>query len=238
LIDGFLESPPKSAALAVEVIPGDYIMMALMPTVERLKKWVAAIPIERRRGEWECDYDGFQDLYNAVISFVGTVPLAKWKPEEVSAVLFAVARDNEDQYLAHEIACIRPETLVALAAAAIEKRERDAKWQLAEELGHFAGDHSTAEHLLITLAHDEAEYVRRRSLKSLARLGSAAVEELALGEWQRADQNQEYARMSVLWCLHCVNSPHLPPLLLDAEKDERHYLSEYAKKVQRGEVEP
>src|SRR5262249_45914180 len=150
--------------------------------------------------------------------FVDAVPFASWSPEEVQAVLFAVARDNEDEHLAWEIRHRKPETLIALARAAIETGEHDARWQLANELGRL-GQVGEPEGLLLMLARDKDEYVRRRSLASLARLGSPAVEELALAEWQRPGENQEYARITVLWCLHRVGSRHLEPLLADAERD-------------------
>jgi HEAT repeat protein len=208
-----------------------------MPEVAWFMQWAAAIPPERRRGEWECDYPRWDDLYDAVLGFVSAVPFASWSAEEVQAVLFAVARDNEVQHFAREIRSRKPETLIALARAAIEGGERDARWQLAEELGQL-GQGGEPERLLLTLGHDECEYVRRRSLQSLARIGSPAVEELALAEWQRPDEHQQWARMMVLWCLHRVGSPHLAPLLAAAERDERQYLSDFAKKVQRGEVDP
>jgi hypothetical protein len=44
--------------------------------------------------------------------------------------------------------------------------------------------------------------------------------------------------MMVLWCLHRTGSPHLETLLAEAEQDERPLLSEFAKKVRRGEVDP
>lgn len=119
--------------------------------------------------------------------------------------------------------------LVALAREAIHKGERDNRWQLAEELGYLRS--ADAERLLLMLARDEAEYVRRRSLKSLARLGSPAVEELALEAWHRPDPEQQWARMMALDVLEMIGSPKLEALLMDAEKDERKYLAEFAKGI-------
>ncbi len=208
-----------------------------MSEVARFHEWATTTPPERRRGEWECDYPWWSELYSAVLGFVDAVPFANWSTDEVAAVLFAVARDNEMEHLASEICSRQPDTLVALAQAAVESGERDAKWQLAEQLGQLAHGGGQAEPILVTLACDEEEYVRRRSLKSLARLGSPAVEKLALAEWQRADENQDYARMMVLWCLHRIGSPHLAPLLEMAAQDMRMYLSKCAERIQRGEVD-
>ena len=213
-------------------------MADLIHEVARFQEWATAILTEQRRGEWECDYGCWGDLYDAVLGFVDAVPFARWSPEAMRAVLFAVARDNEMQHLAGEIRSRRPETLVALARVAVEKGERDAKWQLAEELGQLGQGGGEAERLLFTLVRDEDEYVRRRSLQSLARLRSPIVEEVALTEWQRPGDSQQWARMMVLWCLHRVGSPLLATLLAEAKRDERQYLSAFAKKVQRGEVHP
>jgi hypothetical protein len=209
----------------------------LMSEVAQFQDWAAAYPPERRGGEWECDYDQWPNLYDAVLEFVDARPFSSWSAEELRAVLYAVARDNEIEHLAHEIRSLSTATLLALAAAAVEIGEPDAKWQLAEELGRIEEASAEAERLLLTLARDENEYVRRRSLAALARLGSLALEELALAAWQRPDENQQWARMMVLWCLHRVGSPHLEPLLTEAEQDERPNLSNFAKKVRRGEVD-
>jgi hypothetical protein len=209
-----------------------------MLEVARFQLWAGAIPPECRHGEWECDYDHWDGLYTAVLGFVDAVPFRSWTPEQVQAVLFAVARDNEMQHLAGEIRARHPETLVALARAAVGLGERDAKWQLAEELGQLGQGGGDAERVLVAWSRDEEEYLRRRSLQALARLGSPAVEELALEEWGRPGENQQWSRISILWCLHRIGSPHLPPLLAAAERDERPYLSAFAKKVRQGEVDP
>jgi hypothetical protein len=78
------------------------------------------------------------------------------------------------------------------------------------------------------MARDEHEYVRRRALESLAKVGSPAVEELALDAWHRPDEDQEHARMMVLHCLDHIGSLLLEPLLAEAERDGRQYLREFA----------
>ena len=166
-------------------------MADMMTEVAGFRDWAAAYPRESGHGEWECDYNHWPNLYDAVLEFADARPFASWSAEELRAVLYAVARGNEMQHLANEISSRR----------------------------------------------DENEYVRRRSLRALARLGSLALEELALAAWHRPDDNQEWSRMMVLWCLHRAGSPHLEPLLTEAEQDKRPYLSDFAKKVRRGEVE-
>jgi hypothetical protein len=217
---------------------GRRVAAELMPEVARFRQWASAIPTDRRRGEWECGYEHWGDLYSAVLGFVDAVPFEDWAPEQVAAVLFTLARDNELEHLADEVRRREPETLVALARAAVRSGERDARWQLAEALGQLGQRGGDAERVLLALARDEEEYVRRRSLQALARLSSPAVEELALAEWGRPDASQQWARMNVLWCLHRTGSTRLAALLTVAEQDAGVHLSDFAKKVRRGEVHP
>jgi hypothetical protein len=212
-------------------------MTALMLEVARFQQWAKAYPPGARFGEWECNYADWAPLYEAVLVFVRTRPFESWSAEELEAVLYAIARDNESQHLVGQIREGHAECLVPLAEAAVEMGEPDAKWQLAEELGDLGQAGGEAERLLVRLAGDGAEYVRRKAGQALARIGSASAEEVALAAWHRPDECQQWARMMALWCLHRVASPHLTRLLDDAERDERPYLSAYAKRIRNGEIE-
>src|SRR5262249_13501751 len=159
--------------------------------------------------------------YDAVLGFVADRPFESWLADEWQAVLYAIARDNEMQHLAREVRRQHPDLLLPLARAALRLGERDDRWQLAVELGS-AG--SGGEQVLLEMARDEHEYVRRRALESLAKVGSPAVEELALAAWHRPEEDQEHARMMVLHCLDHIGSPMLEPLLAEAERDGRQYL--------------
>lgn len=214
-------------------------MADLMTEVDQFRAWAdATCPPDRRFGEWECDYEDWGGLYEAVLAFVAARPFEFWSPEEVRAVLYAIARDNEMQHLAGEVRCRHPDLLAPLTRASIEVGERDDRWQLAEELGQLGRAGGEEERLLLVLARDEHEYVRRRGLGALARLGSPAVEGLALEAWHRPDPEQQWARMMALWSLHRAGSPQLGPLLAEAEQDPREHLRGFAERVRRGEVDP
>jgi HEAT repeat protein len=102
----------------------------------------------------------------------------------------------------------------------------------------YLGDEGDeANRLLLILARDEHEYVRRRALGALARLGSSAVEPLAREAWHRPDEHQEWARMMALDCLHRIGSPHLEPFLAEAERDERQHLRDFAKRIRQGRTD-
>lgn len=207
-------------------------MAELMTEVDRFRAWAEACPHTGKYGEWECDYAEWPALHDAVLGFVARRPFTSWSDAELRAVLYAVARDNEIQYLASVIRERHPELVPPLARAALSVGERDDRWQFAVELGHLGPE---SEPLLLEMARDEHEYVRRQALRSLLRIGSPAVEEVAQAAWRRPDEDQEWARMMALYCLHKLGSPRLEPLLAEAERDTRQYLRGYAERIRRRE---
>jgi hypothetical protein len=214
-----------------------------MAEVGRFRAWAGSDPPATRSqeqplyhadGEWECDYPHWPELYAAVIEHVAASPPEVWLDEQLQAVLYALARDNEDEHLGEEIRLRHPTTLIALAKTALLGGEFDARWQLADQLGHLDHHLGDVEGLLLAFVRDEDEYVRRRALKSLARIGSPSAEQLALEAWDRLDEHQEWARMMVLDCLHRIRSPHLEHLLAEAERDERQHLRGFAGRLRQG----
>ncbi len=135
----------------------------LMAEVRRFRAWAdATCPPDRRFGEWECDYQEWDSLYGAVLEFVAARPFESWSPEELRAVLFAVARDNEMEHLASEVRRRHPDLLAPLTRESIAVGEWADRWQSAEELGWLGRAGGEEERLLLVLARDEHEYVRRR----------------------------------------------------------------------------
>lgn len=209
----------------------------LLTQVNRFKKWATTYPPDQRSGEWECDYEHWNTLWRAFLEFVDGVPFALWSVEERISVLYVIARDNEMEYLVREIKDRSAELLLDVSDAALEIGEADAKWQLATQLGYLAKNTARQETLLLQFANDGHEYVRRRSLQSLARIRSSETEKLALEAWSRPDESQQWARMNALWALYQIESRKLESLLACVEMDGRPYLMEFAAKIRRGEVE-
>jgi hypothetical protein len=208
-------------------------MPTLLSKVEKFKAWANSYP--HCYGEWECDYQGWRPLYAAFQSFIRAKDFVTWSTEELSDVLYAIARDNEIEDLAREVTRFDTALLLDLTEAAIKIGERDAKWQLATQLGIAEANNSRSEELLLILAQDQDEYVRRRSLQALTLIGSSSAERLALEAWSRPDEAQQWARMTTLWVLHHIGSRQLEQFLQEAERDPSFsYLIEYAEKIRSG----
>lgn len=199
----------------------------------RFRDWAAA-DAKPQEGQWECDYDAWPAWHRAVLVCVADHVSRPWSFDDIEQVLYAIARDNDTQYLAREIRMRQPETLLFLTRAALAHGEAQARWQLAVELEMVAGEAS--EHLLLALATDEDEYVRRRAIRSLTAIGSASAEELAWAAWYRPGEHQEWARMSVLECLRQLKSERLRPLLAEALRDTRPFLRQQAERMRDEEL--
>jgi len=111
--------------------------------------------------EWECDYPHWQELYGAVASGL-TLPLVDQSAEEI---LFALARDNEDEVILNMLV-EAPGIALSLAERALEYEDMNARWQMAVVLGRIGGE--AAHELRQRFTSDESEYVRRRALSAEA----------------------------------------------------------------------
>jgi len=200
-------------------------LSALEAEVARLRAWAEALPENERRGEWEFHYDDWGELYSAFAAFVATTSCHDWSDDTTQMLLYAIARDNEMEELA-EMLVEYPEKLVFLAERALASEERNATWQLANELGKL--ELSQAEPVLLCYWHHKEEYVRRRALIALGRLGSSHVEELAAEAW---DSGEEYQRIGALCALEYVGSPLLREYAARDEAVSTPALAKYAEHI-------
>ncbi len=170
--------------------------MTLRQEVEKFKAWAEGYTFERpqRYGEWECDYTEWDGLYDAVLAFLASSPHSDWDDDDVNDLLYAIARDNETEYLADEVAK-ETDRLLRLSGLALISSERDAKWQLSARLGGLSSPAQEAEVLLLKFVDDEDEYVSRQALLALGQLKSPRAETLVERAW---DTGHEYQRIAVL----------------------------------------
>lgn len=199
----------------------------LLEEVARFRQWAAKIPLETRSGEWECDYPDWQSVWAAAKHLIETVPTVNWTTALKDNFLYAVARDNETGNIADQLLG-RSDALLVLAAQAIHSVEIDAKWQMAARLGELHEYKREAEALLVQFVQDGDEYVRRRALLALGRLGSAMTESFADTAWQTG---HEYQRIAALWALKDAASSKLRDYLQRAHEDGRKYLVGNAMKI-------
>lgn len=198
--------------------------MGFRQEVERFKDWVKRSLQET--AEWELEYPNWPQFEESFFAFLNETDRASWDTQAWDDVLYAVARDNECEKFIDRISEDVP-TLTGLAQRAIESDEPQAKWQIAEYLGQSA-DLEVAEPLLLSLADDPDEYVRRRSLSALSILGSNETEKLAISAWETGEL---YQRIGALNALNNIGSNRLEHFLNLADQDGRDYLKANVVKI-------
>src|SRR5579862_7374373 len=100
-------------------------------TLERFRQWAETTHSTTRYGEWECEYEGWGDIYESVRAVL-RIPVERWDDDTKQLLIYAIARDNETELISEELT---DEQLLVLAATALNSDEWEAKWQLAEKLG-------------------------------------------------------------------------------------------------------
>jgi hypothetical protein len=202
--------------------------MSLRTEVEKFENWASSYPVEHRSGEWECDYSEWNTFHAAALTFLASSSLAEWSELDVRDLLYAIARDNEIEYLVEEVAK-NVDVLLKLSELAVSSSEVDAKWQLAVQLGTLSSHKQEAEALLLQFVEDKNEYVSRRALLSLGLLKSVKAEVLAERAWETG---HEYQRIAALWVLKSVAPGKLADYLRRAKEDGRQYVVQNAIEVQ------
>lgn len=161
---------------------------ALFDEIARFKKWAGQYPqasvAEDDRGrEWECDYTAWTAIWSSFSDFINNTDPGRWSKEQIEALLYIIARDNDTESLAG-IAATNPKTLISLATKAVTDGPPDAKWQLAVQLETLP-DKQLAEKLLEQFVQDKEEYVSRRALMCLAAIHSTQTEHYCKLAWEK-----------------------------------------------------
>lgn len=195
--------------------------LELKTEVVKFKQWQP--PHEQRNGEWECDYDQWDDLWAAAKSAVFRFKDGDIPDDVANDLLFAIARDNETELIREHLIEF-PLLLSKLAKHVIPSQDQDAKWQIAVSVSE-AKLYNAAD-LIRPFLFDEYEYVRRRSLMAIAPFSPSEAEEIAIANLR---EKNEYTRIAALHVLHMVDSPKLKECLESHESDPSEYVR---KKVQ------
>ncbi len=209
---------------------------ALFNAIKVFRKWAAPLypnEAEAERGwNWEAGYTEWPQLWQLYDDFLQTHQPETWSPTVIDQLLYIIARDNDSGSLARSTARY-PRALIQLAAEAVKQHRPDAGWQLAVHLPELE-DKQTAEALLEMFMQQEDEYMRRRALLSLARIGSDKTIVYCKIAWDHpSGEMLEYHRMTVLQALHQLHSPLLPHYLSLAKQDTSEYLRQFAQRIEQ-----
>jgi HEAT repeats len=199
-------------------------IVALRAAIHRFKNWADRYPTTQRTGEWECDYEHWSEIESAFDSCLDAWSPEDWTNEIIELMLYAIGRSNETERLINQMRA-RQSQLLALARAALQSGDPDARWQLAHAVGKWVPDSEQAEPLLERFFDDQDEYVSRRALTALGNRGSIRAEALALRAWETG---HEYQRMAALGALQSINSAAFGRYMALALEDGREYLVKYA----------
>jgi hypothetical protein len=169
--------------------------------VARFKEW--ALQHARTSGEWECDYEHWNELRAAAKESMERYANELPDLATRSSLLYTIARDNEMEELKDELVKF-PNLLRHLARFGVDSSEPDAKWQIAVSVAE--AKLSDAADLIRPYLTDSSEYVRRRSLLAVAPFSPIEAEEIAKS-WM--DNDYEYSRIAGLHVLDIANSDAL-----------------------------
>ena len=204
----------------------------LSTEVARFRDWASEYPIERRTGEWECDYEQWAPLNQSFLDNLESHSPKDATAPEISDLLYAVGRDNEMEDLVATLAG-KSDWFLFLLPYALLVDDADVRWQFAVQLGLGAFPFVAAESALLKLVQDEHEYVSRMALQALGRIGSTHVETLCERAWKTG---HEYQRIMALWVLNDIKSLKLNEYLSMAKVDGRNFVIINALEIEQGSV--
>jgi HEAT repeats len=201
---------------------------SLHTEVGNFRTWASNYPIDKRSGEWECDYEGWPVLNHCFEAYLESRSPQDADTQAVSDLIYAVARDNEMEGLVSELGK-RPRWFAFLLPHVLECDEPDTRWQFAVMLGQSVLPFDETEGALLRLVEDRQEYVSRMALQALGRIRSKQTEGLCERAWAT---NHEYQRIMALWVLKEIDSPKLSTYLTFAKEDGRKYVVSNAVEIE------
>ena len=153
--------------------------MSLETELSKFWEWANMTPDtyteNRGLGEWEAEYPGWDALYKA--ANVALEQLNKeFSHDLAQQLVYALAIDNEAGMVLKSVEEKLTDPL-RFVRKAIFSNQPQAKWQMAELLGHVEVE--GREKMLLQLFDSEDKYVVRRALLSLSKVNHAKASELA-----------------------------------------------------------
>jgi hypothetical protein len=202
--------------------------------IDKFDRWVKEkygdTPQDKLFGEWEDDYGEWQAIYLSFEDFLRSDNPQEWTRKEKDRLLYIIARNNETEELAE---ALNEEALKVLTKQAFDCAHKNAKWQLAIQLDKLA-DRGLALEFLERFVNDKDEYVIRRALLEMAKIGSKKTEFYCEKLWHKDifGESEEYQRIAIIHSLHEIKSPKLAEYIKLAKDDGRKYLFKNALEIE------
>jgi HEAT repeat protein len=131
---------------------------------------------ERGLGEWEADYPTWEALYKAADESLQQLN-QEFNHDVAQLLVYALAIDNEAGVVLKSVE-EKLEDKLRFVRKAVYSNQPQARWQMAELLGHVEVE--GREKMLLHLINSEPDkYVIRRALLSLSKVNRAKAVELA-----------------------------------------------------------
>lgn len=200
--------------------------------VQAFKKWAEInypdITEDNDSGEW-CFGREFDEMHSAAVEMIRSCPVSAASEENISDLLYAVARDSESEIIA-DVLDDHDGWFALLCGKCLSYPYTNAKWQFAKRLK----DHSGGElkDLIYDFLSAGDEYTERMALDSLAYICPGQAERYALRFWDRnIYEHDEYQKITVLHVLYQTGSGHLEEYLTKAESSDSVYLKKNAEAI-------
>ncbi len=184
-------------------------------------------------GEWEIWYADWQEIYDAFFTILKEENPYTAEKSLLDNMLFAISRDNEDEYIINHMTK-HTQWFTVLCKYALQTKQNQAKWQFAAYLPESDCSQEIKD-LIVAFANDTDEYVCRRALLAMPKIRPDKVEEFATLFWHRncyTPELQEYQRIVALNVLCEIKSALLPEYLALAKQDDSMYLVQHANRIQ------
>ena len=153
--------------------------MTLETELANFWQWANMTPdtynIQRGLGEWEADYPGWEALYRAANEALEELN-REFNHDVAQQLVHALAIDNEAGVVLKNVE-EKLEDPLRFVRKAVFSDQPQAKWQMAELLGHVEVE--GREKMLLQMIDSEDKYVVRRALLSLNKVNPTKAAELA-----------------------------------------------------------
>lgn len=157
---------------------------------------------------WECNYDGWGDIYRLFEAVLSGVAADRVSGHVLEQMVYIIARDNEPEHLI-DVLPGYPEWFGILCRHSLHMDEPEARWQFADRLPQTEVSDG-CRRCIIRFLEDEDEYVSRRALLVLPRIMPGKVEAYADLFWNRrkySGELEQYQKLAVLTALKEAGSP-------------------------------